>query len=107
MEAGTAVAETSVKRKRKTAAKKTRSTKARTAVKKTAAKKAATGTRGVRLDDAMKIVTNGEHTRREGSRYFKGYELLRKVKTVGEYLKKGGEREILRAAIKDKFAKVS
>lgn len=82
---------------------KTRSRGSRTAVKKTAKTTAARLT----LDDGMHVKVIGEHTRRKDSRYGKQYEALRKAGTVGAFFKKGGEREVLRAAIKDKFVKVA
>jgi hypothetical protein len=63
----------------------------------------------VSYDDNQKIKVVGEHTRREGSRYYEGYETLRKVKTVGAFRakRKDDAQELLRAATADKFIKVA
>lgn len=73
------------------------------------AKKAPGGTgRKNAFDDAQSLTVkaNAEHTRRETSRYGRHYELMRKVKTVGEYRKKGGEQDALRDAVKEGYAKI-
>ena len=48
--------------------------------------------------------------RREGSRYFGGFEAMRKVKTVGAFRaarkKEGDAQELLRAAVRDKFIRI-
>jgi hypothetical protein len=87
-------------------------TKKATAAKGTKAKsataKAATSGAKARnkIDEAAKITVVGEHKRREGSRFHTGYELLRKAGTVGNFFKKGGSRDVLTAAVKEKFARV-
>lgn len=77
------------------------------------AKKAAAGN-GVtkkrwNLTDEKKIKVVGENTRRPDSRFGKNYKLMEKNdgKTVGNFIKGGGERAVLREAVKEGFVKVA
>ena len=82
----------------------------KTSSRKTTSKKSAVNARKrVSYDDKAKIKVVGEHNRREGSRYGKGYELLRTVKTVGAFRakRKDDAQELLRAATKDGYIKVA
>jgi len=74
--------------------------------KKTSARKSTTSPR-MRLMPEMKLKVVGEHTRRKGSRYYGQYELARKCSTVGAFYAKKGEREVLRAMLVGKYARVA
>jgi hypothetical protein len=78
---------------------------------KTSKAASASARKRVSFDDKAKIKVVGEHNRREGSRYYEGYETLKKTGTVGAFRSKrektGDAQELLRAAIKDGFIKVA
>jgi hypothetical protein len=59
--------------------------------------------------DEAKIKVVGEHTRREGSRYYKGFESMRTVRTVGAFRAKRPKdaNELLRAASNDKYIQIA
>jgi hypothetical protein len=72
--------------------------------------KKGTTTRSKPVSEEKKIALGGkEHNRRECSRFYKQFELLRKLKgkTVAFYIEKGGDRDALNGAIKDGFVKVA
>jgi hypothetical protein len=77
----------------------------KTTTRKSVAKK--TATPRMRLLDTMKLRVVGKHTRRKGSRYYGQYELARKCSTVGAFYAKKGEREVLRAMVAGKYARVA
>ena len=84
----------------------------KTAARKTTGKKSTANARTrLKLEDGAKIKVVGEHNRREGSRYFGGYEALKKVTTVGAFrkarAKTGDAQELLRAATADGYIKVA
>ena len=66
-----------------------------------------------KIVETAKVKVVGEHNRRTGSRYFAGYELLKRTPTVGAFLTKfkprttESGRAIVRAAIKDGYIKVA
>jgi hypothetical protein len=61
------------------------------------------------FEDGQKIKVVGEHNRREGSRYFGGYESLKKSPTIAAFRKRQPDdaQELLRAALKDGYIKVA
>jgi hypothetical protein len=61
------------------------------------------------LADDAKIKVIGEHSRRPDSRYGKGYALMPKCRTVGQFRAKRPDdaNELLRAARNEKFIAVS
>lgn len=63
----------------------------------------------MKFEDTAKIKVVGEHTRREGSRYFGGFEAMKKISTVAGFRKKRPDdaQELLRAAVKDGYIKVA
>lgn len=73
-------------------------------------KKAATngekrgGRRAFEDSATMKVV--GEHNRKEGSRYHRNYELMKKSKTYGAFIAAGGEQDAVRDALKEGYVKV-
>jgi hypothetical protein len=56
----------------------------------------------------MKIKVVGKHNRRDGSRFYKSFELMKTAGTVHNYFAKKGMRLALRAAVfEDNYAKVA
>jgi hypothetical protein len=88
----------------KSAQKSARKTSARKSV-----SKAATRRTILKFDDKQKIKVVGEHNRRDGSRYFGGYETLRKTPTVAAFRNKRPDdaQELLRNAVKDGYIKIA
>lgn len=71
-----------------------------------AASKAGVATGRTKFTDDQAITVKGEHSRREGSRYHGQYEQMKKAKTVGAFVKAGGERSVLNAAVAEGYAAV-
>lgn len=59
--------------------------------------------------DDQKIKVVGEHNRREGSRFFKSYEAMRKIPSVAAFRKRyrGEAQMFMRCATRDRYAKIS
>lgn len=78
---------------------------------KKAAKKAAASSARTKIEDSAKIKVLGEHKRREGSRYYGGFEAMKKASTVGAFrkarAKEGDATELLRAATNDGYIRIS
>lgn len=79
---------------------------------KTASKASSSNARKrVSWEDNAKIKIVGEHNRREGSRYFGGFEAMKKASTVGAFRKARAKtkdaQELLRAAQADGYVKVA
>jgi len=75
-------------------------------------KKAATIVKRTKLDDKATIKVIGEHSRRKGSRFFGGYEAMRKTRTVGAFralrakMKFKDATQLLTNAVKDKYVAI-
>lgn len=85
--------------------------KSKSARKSSSKSSAANSRKRVVWEDNAKIKVVGEHSRREGSRYFGGFEAMKKANTVGAFrkarAKTGDAQELLRAALADGYVKVA
>ena len=99
-------------RKRKPAAKaKAKKPAAKAKARKPAKAKAKSNGAGrSKWDDAAKIKVVGEHTRREGSAYYKAYEAMKKLGTVARFraakFGNNAHSKILRDAVTDKYIRI-
>lgn len=59
------------------------------------------------IEETSKIKVVGEHNRKEGSRWYKSYELMRKAGNYGNFIKKGGLRAALHDAVNEGYAKIA
>lgn len=55
------------------------------------------------IPETAKIKVVGDNPRHKGSGPWKQYELMRKVRTVAQFVEKGGSRRWLPGAVKRKF----
>ena len=58
-------------------------------------------------DDAKITVVVKDNPRREGTDLYKLYEVMKKCKTVGDFMEKGGRTSVLKKCVTKKWIKIS